>query len=322
MIGNPHLSVLTAVQRWLSKGQRVWLCTIVETWGSSPRPAGSWLAVSESGEWSGSVSGGCLEENLLGFCANQQPAAPQMLDYGVTDKDRQTFRLPCGGRIRLYVEPLSPQNSIDHVDQLMTALISRQSIARRIDLESGTVDVFQPPGHDRAVSEVGGELIHRLTPNCRLLLVGAGEVARYVAEFAGAADFDVTLCEPREAFASGWLYDIPLVSTLPDDLVTEQFNDAWSGVLALAHDPRVDDMALLAALNSEGFYVGAMGSVKTSQARRERLLSLGLSDQALARLHAPIGVNIPSKTPAEIAIAIVADLIQARRDLLASKPAL
>lgn len=322
MGANPHLTVLTAIQRWLAEGQRVWLSTIVETWGSSPRPAGSWLAVSESGQWSGSVSGGCLEEDLLGRCVTQQPSSPQLIDYGVTEEDRQSFRLPCGGRIRLYVEPLFPQDSCQHIDQLLTSVTARQPISRRMDLASGTVEIIQSADHAVAVSEREGHLIHHLAPSCRLLLVGAGEVARYVALFAAAADFDVTLCEPRDAFANGWFYEVPLVKSLPDDLVMAQFSDGWSGVLALAHDPRVDDMALLAALKSSAFYVGAMGSVQTSQARRQRLASLGLTDRELDRLHAPIGINIPSKTPAEIAIAIVADLIQARRDLLATQPAL
>ncbi|MEE3118053.1 MAG: XdhC family protein, partial [Pseudomonadota bacterium] len=155
------------------------------------------------------------------------------------------------------------------------------------------------------------------------LLIGAGEVARYVAEFASAADFEVTLCEPRDAFARGWGHaHLPLDRRLPDDLIAESFSDAWSGVLALAHDPRIDDMGLLAALTGPGFYIGAMGSVRTSAARRDRLASLGLPEDALGRLRAPIGVDIPSKTPAEIAISVVADLIAARHHLRAAPPTL
>lgn len=267
------------------------------------------------------MSGGCLEEHLLGQCVQNRPESPQLIDYGVTDTDRGTFQLPCGGRIQLYVEPLFPDQSLAHVEALLAALDARRPVARRVDMASAHAELV--PGehhHVPAVVESGGVLEHSLTPACRLLLVGAGEVARYVASFAEAAGFDVTLCEPREAFSVGWTGERPLVSALPDDLVVEQFGDRWSGVLALAHDPRVDDMALLAALRSEAFYVGAMGSVQTSRARRERLTSLGLTGPELDRLHAPIGVDIPSKTPAEIAIAIVADLIRARWDMLASRP--
>lgn len=321
MVANPHQAVLASVRQWLSEGQRVWLSTIIQTWGSSPRPAGSWLAVSETGQWSGSVSGGCLEEDLLRQCVQSRPEAAKVLDYGVTDNDRGTFQLPCGGRIRLYVEPLCPDRSRAHIHALQASLEARKPVARRIDMASGDVALVSAAAGNGScgVTEAQGVLVHSLTPACRLLLVGAGEVARYVGDFAEAAGFDITLCEPREAFAGGWIGARPLVSALPDDLVVEQFSDRWSGVLALAHDPRVDDMALLAALRSDAFYVGAMGSVQTSRARRERLATLGLSAAELDSLHAPIGVNIPSKTPAEIAIAIVADLIRARWDMLASQ---
>ncbi|WP_291949813.1 XdhC family protein [Marinobacter sp.] len=320
LMAGGHESVIKDVLSWLEQGRRVWLCTIVETWGSSPRPAGSWLAVSDSGQWSGSVSGGCLEEDLLRRTAQDGAAYPVVIDYGITDNDRDDFRLPCGGRIRLLVEPLgdaSNQNSaaIEHVRQLAEALIRRKPVSRQVSLQ-GAVALEAASATRPGVVFDGKELFHTLQPECRLLLIGAGEVARYVAEFATAADFTVILCEPRETFASGCGYQhLPLDRRLPDDLVAESFSDTWCGVLALAHDPRIDDMGLLAALQSPAFYVGAMGSVRTSEARRERLASLGLEEAALQRLRAPIGIDIPSKTPAEIAISVVADLIAARHHL-------
>jgi xanthine dehydrogenase accessory factor len=318
-----HESVIRDVLTWLDEGQRVWLCTIVETWGSSPRPEGSWLAISESGQWSGSVSGGCLEEDLLRRTARTGPDSPQVVDYGITNDDRDTFRLPCGGRIRLLVEPLSSIYSRDHIQAIATALARRQPLARRVRLQ-GMPELVRPQTDAHmSVQFDGKELLHILQPECRLLLIGAGEVARYVTEFATAADFDVTLCEPRETFADGWSYaHIPLTRKLPDDLIVENFNDVWSGVLALAHDPRIDDMGLLAALALPGFYVGAMGSQKSSEARRQRLSSLGLDKKALDRLRAPVGINIPSKTPVEIAISVVADLITARHHLRVALPIL
>ncbi|WP_246166752.1 XdhC family protein [Marinobacter salinexigens] len=323
-------SVIRDVQDWLVQGQKVWLCTIVETWGSSPRPKGSWLAVSESGLWSGSVSGGCLEEDLLRRTSSECPEHPVVVDYGITDQDRDHFQLPCGGTIRLLVEPLVSDSASAHIDELVTAMRQRRPVVRRVGLnralngELDRPDVSPAPAGNGTFVRFDGETLeHRLQPECRLLLIGAGEVARYVAEFASAAEFDVTICEPRDAFAEGWAHShIPLVRQLPDDLVTSEFSDAWAGVLALAHDPRIDDMGLLAALVSQAFYVGAMGSKQTSEARRERLLSLGLDEAVLERLRAPIGVNIPSKTPAEIAISIVADLIAARHHLRATPPSL
>ncbi len=316
-------SVVNDMSGWLRQGQRAWLCTIVETWGSSPRPVGSWLAISESGQWSGSVSGGCLEEDLLRRTADNGSDRPVLVDYGITDDDRDEFQLPCGGRIRLLVEPLQGCSGLEHIQALAEALQNREPVVRRVPLQGGaTLDYTGHQAGD-SVRFDGEQLLQVLQPECRLLLIGAGEVARYVSEFATAADFVVTLCEPREYFAAGWSFaHIPLDRRLPDDLILAQFGDAWSGILALAHDPRIDDMGLLAGLNSNAFYVGAMGSRKTSEARRERLASLGLDKAALDRLKAPIGVDIPSKTPAEIAISIVADLISARYDLRAATPSL
>lgn len=318
-----HQSVIRDIAGWLDQGHKVWLCTIVETWGSSPRPVGSWLAISESGQWSGSVSGGCLEEDLLRRTADNGPDHPVLIDYGITDDDRDQFQLPCGGRIRLLVEPLDGKAGSEHVRALAEALNKREPVARRVPLQGVPLLEYRR-SHDRSsVAFDGEQLVHSLQPECRLLLIGAGEVARYVAEFASAADFSVTLCEPREAFADGWGYaHIPLDRRLPDDLIADNFSDAFSGVLALAHDPRIDDMGLLAALHSNAFYIGAMGSRRTSEARRERLASLGLDAQVLERLRAPIGVNIPSKTPAEIAISVVADLVSARHHLRAASPSL
>lgn len=318
-----HFDVLADVLGWLEQGQTCWLCTIISTWGSSPRPVGSWLAVSDSGAWSGSVSGGCLEEDLLQRCVQERPESPLLMQYGITDGDRDRFQLPCGGQIQLLVEPLFPGRAIEHVRELMGAMSRRNGVCRAVCLTSGAVTVGTPEQFRRGVEARPEKIVHYLMPECRLLLIGAGEVARHVHDFASAADFDVTLCEPRAAFADGWGYPhIPLVSALPDDLVMTSFNDPSTGVLALAHDPRIDDMGLLAALESGAFYVGAMGSAKTSRDRRERLLSLGVSPDRLERLKAPIGVDIPSKTPAEIAVAIVADLIAARHRLRATPAAL
>ncbi|MGM0769485.1 MAG: XdhC family protein [Pseudomonadota bacterium] len=318
-----HRKILADVSGWLEQGKTCWLCTIIHTWGSSPRPVGSWLAVSESGDWSGSVSGGCLEEDLLHQCVQDPPESPLLVKYGITEGDRNRFQLPCGGQIHLLVEPLCPQRAVGHVRELEGALSRREAVYRQVCLTSGAQRVGICEQFHRGVETGQEKVTHYLMPECRLLLIGAGEVARHVHDFATAADFSVTLCEPRTAFAAGWGYShIPLVRELPDDLVLAAFNDPLAGILALAHDPRVDDMGLLAALESDAFYVGAMGSVKTSRDRRERLLELGVSPARLARLNAPIGVNIPSKTPAEIAISIVADLIAARHRLRAAAPAL
>lgn len=322
-MASSHVEILARARDWLAAGERVWLCTVVATWGSSPRPVGSWLALSESGKLSGSVSGGCLEEDLIRRCTRQAPDRVHMLDYGVTDHDREHYRLPCGGSIRLLVEPLAPGWGLGHVEDLLGHLERRQGVSRRVDLNGAAATLVRMGSGGPGVEIDADAMYHRLVPECRLLLVGAGEVAAHVARFATAADFGVTLCEPRDTFADGWSEpDIPLVRALPDDLVVSRFGDSHSAVLALAHDPRVDDMALLAALASEAFYVGAMGSHRTSASRRLRLAELGVSESRLGRLKAPVGVNIPSKTPAEIAISVVAALIEARHHLRAAATSL
>lgn len=316
-------TIISDVDNWLGDGQSVWLCTILETWGSSPRPVGSWLAVNEAGQWSGSVSGGCLEEDLIERFRTPETVIPRLLDYGVTDDDREQFQLPCGGRIRLLVEHLKPDQDRQHVASVLEALTARLPVARQVSLANGAVHIAVTDTPGASIEISNDQVCHRLTPQCRLLLVGAGEVTGYVADFATAAGFETTVCEPREQFARGWARPrATMREVLPDDLVVSEFSDSSCAVLALAHDPRIDDMALLAALSSDCFYVGAMGSARTSAARRDRLTVLGVDSNSLARLKAPIGIDIPSKTPPEIAISVVADLIAARHRLLTSGSAL
>ncbi|WP_203141247.1 XdhC family protein [Marinobacter mangrovi] len=320
---HPQYAVLEKAADWLAEDRRVWLCTVLETWGSSPRPAGSMLAVSDDGRWAGSVSGGCLEEDLLQRTARgDQPATPVVVDYGISADDQERFRLPCGGRIQLLVESLSGDHR-EGLRQLLQALAENRPVSRTVALDSGQVTFEVDVSAATGIEQDEGRIRQVLGPECRLLLVGAGEVAAHVAAIGRRCGFAVTLCEPRETFLRGWQEDeTPAVTALPDDLVMASFSDRFSAVLALAHDPRVDDMALLAALQADCFYVGAMGSKQTSRARRERLRSLGVSETQLERLHAPIGVAIRSKTPAEIAVSIIADLVDVRHGLLAGRGAL
>lgn len=209
-------TVIDRMSEWLQAGQKAWLCTIVETWGSSPRPVGSWLAIAESGHWSGSVSGGCLEEDLLRRTAEDGPDHPVFVDYGITDDDRDHFQLPCGGRIRLLVEPLQGQSGLDHVQALAGALRDREPVVRHVPMKGVAALEHAVAMTGTSVRFDGEKLIHALQPECRLLLIGAGEVARYVFEFATAAEFTVTLCEPRETFAAGWSFDqIPWTGACP-----------------------------------------------------------------------------------------------------------
>lgn len=319
-VGDADLStrVIRDLARWLGRDQRVWLCTVVKTWGSSPRPPGSLLAVNEHGEWSGSVSGGCLEEALIRQAAESLDTqqGPGIVDYGVTESDQQQWRLPCGGRMRLVVEALDPDRHAGSISILLEALEGRRPVTRRVDLATGEWS-FVPHSVPETVEESEGALLHTLGPQARMLLIGAGEVARYVARIALMNEFSVTLCEPREQFLQGWNEPgVEVCECLPDDLVREAFHDAYCAILALGHDPRIDDMGLLAALESEAFYIGAMGSQRTAAQRRERLHQLGVTDSRMGRLHAPIGFHIGSKSPPEIAVAAMAEVLAERHRLL------
>ena len=232
-----------------------------------------------------------------------------MVKYGVTAEEQARLKLPCGGQLHVLLEFIEPTDlNKGMFAQLLDALEQHTSISRIVNLESGAISTADESRDDAVVIQ-GNRMSHSLSPMYRLLLLGAGDVAKYVAEMARALEYDVTLCDPRPNYLDNWEVEgVEKTSRLPDDVVRERFSNPYSGIVALAHDPRVDDMALMEALKTDAFYVGAMGSERTSAARRERLPELGLSQEEIERLHAPIGFQIESKTPAEIAISIMAEV--------------
>ena len=312
--------IISHVSTWLGDQKSVWLCTILKTWGSSPRPVGAMMACTVEGELVGSISGGCIEEDFLeqlrdGSLKSQfdEMQKPFVVKYGVTAEEQARLKLPCGGQLHVLLEYIeSNESNRDIFDRLKTDLEQHKSVSRIVDLGNGQISA-SPNSSDEAVVLDEDSMAHSLSPMYRLLLLGAGDVARYVAELALALEYDVMLCDPRPNYLENWHVDgVETISRLPDDVVRESFNNPYSGIIALAHDPRVDDMALMEALKTEAFYIGAMGSERTSAARRERLPELGLSAAEIARLHAPIGLQISSKTPAEIAISVMAEVTAVR----------
>ncbi|WP_236982320.1 XdhC family protein [Marinagarivorans cellulosilyticus] len=290
---------------------KAWLVTVIETWGSSPRPAGSMMFWSGLTGVVGSISGGCIEEDVLQkIRADELPSdRPSQLSYG--GKGDQRFKLPCGGKLTVLVEPLSGgEEAITAWEACLRALNSRQGIARFVDVTHGHwrwqgSASFDLHYENNVVSYFAG-------PARKLLIVGANPTAYHLAEFASALDFAVTVCDPSSDVGQYWFEAnfCAFKPAYPDGFVAQDFGDAQSAVVTVSHDPRIDDMALLEALPSKAFYVGAMGSLATSHKRLQRLQSLGLSVQSLQRLHAPIGIDIGSKTPSEIAMSIAAHLVQ------------
>jgi xanthine dehydrogenase accessory factor len=303
--------VLTQLVAWLEAGRHAWLCTIVETFGSSPRPVGSLLACCEDGRYVGSLSGGCVEDNLREalFKGELAKDKPVLMRYGVAVEDVLKLGLPCGGSLEVLIEPLAPSQAPMYAE-LAAKVARRELIQRRVDIQSGAC-TLAPAAHHAPLIRADGVLVHTYGPSFQLLLIGAVQVAWYLAEMALALDFQVEVCDPRQELVDNApLKTVAVVAQMPDDWLRGKQLDQHTAIIALCHDPRIDDMALMEALPSQAFYVGAMGSSRTSKKRRERLLELDLSQEQLARLHAPVGLELGSKTPPEIAIAILAELIQ------------
>lgn len=304
------LNVLRSVLAWRRAGQRVLLYTVVQTWGSAPRPPGAMLALRGDGMLIGSVSGGCIEDDLVarlhaGRIDDERSQIP-LVTYGVTREEAARFGLPCGGTLRLTEEEVG---DVAWVEELLRRCENHQLVARELDLTTGAVTL-----HEASRSEVLGFDGHKLRaiygPRWRLLLIGAGQLSRYVCEMAQMLDFEVLICDPREEFAFGWQApEARFVPGMPDDAVLAIEPDERTAIVALTHDPRLDDMALLTALESPAFYVGALGSRVNSARRRERLAELGLASAAIERLHGPIGLPIGSHTPPEIALSLLAEIV-------------
>lgn len=308
-----HL-VLSQLRDWLQQNQRCWLCTIVSTVGASPRPLGSLLAMNEAGEVVGSLSGGCIEDDLLQKLAAGELATdrPETVTYGVTAEENERLGLPCGGRLEVLVEAM--QCVSPALDAVIEELAARRCVRRNVNLVSGEWQVTRIESCT-AMRIDNSALCQDFGPRYQLLLVGANELARCIAEIAQAMDYRVMVCDPRDGKLEQWsLSGVELLPGMPDDVVREHAGDPHSIIITLTHDPRVDDMALMEALTTEAFYVGALGSQRTSEKRRQRLLALDLTEQQLARLHAPVGLPIGSKSAMEIAVAVMAELTQLRAE--------
>ncbi|WP_428718971.1 XdhC family protein [Undibacterium curvum] len=301
------LDVLKTCARWQQQGLSCLLVTVVTTWGSSPRPVGSMLVLNALGQVAGSVSGGCIEDDLIARVQQLgiTQTVPELVTYGVSAEEAHRFGLPCGGTIQLALEPIAPHSQIE---ELLSALAAGQLARRSLNLQTGAVHLSAAqPSAQLALHDDMLDTIHG--PRWRLLIIGAGPLSRFLASIATGLDYQVTVCDPREEYRSDWnLPEVPVLHAMPDDLVIEMQLDARSAVLALSHDPKLDDLALMEALKSPAFYVGAIGSRINNQRRRERLKEFDLSEQQLARLHGPVGLYIGSKTPPEIAISILAQM--------------
>ena len=312
------LEVLKTADGWIAAGQPCELITVIQTWGSSPRPVGATMAIRGDGRVVGSVSGGCIEDDLIERVRKDGivRTAPEMVTYGISAEEAFRFGLPCGGTIKLAIEPLSDKSRIG---ELLQRLAAHELVARQLDLESGTVQLATAAATDTLQVDCGVlTTVHG--PRWRLLIIGAGQLSQFLARIATGLDYHVTVCDPREEYRTGWQVDgVEVVHAMPDDLVLQMQPDSRTAIVALTHDPKLDDLALMEALKSEAFYVGAIGSRVNNARRRERLKEFELTDAQLQRLHGPIGLYIGSKTPAEIAISVLAELTAVRNGVAVPK---
>jgi xanthine dehydrogenase accessory factor len=307
-MNSTDLSVLRSAVSWLKAGHSVAIATVVQTWGSSPRPIGSWLAIRDDGQVAGSVSGGCVEDDLIRRVQTEilTRATPEMVVYGVSQQEAARFGLPCGGTLRLLVEP-KPELAV--LEKLLAQIASHQITRRTVNLSSGQSTLSAGSRNDQfACNEQ--EMQTTYGPRWRMVIIGAGQLSLYTADFALASDFEVIVIDPREEYTEGLnREDLIFFKDMPDDVLLEIGVDQHTAVVALTHDPKLDDMALMEALKSPAFYVGALGSRKNTQKRKERLLEFDLNQEQVDRLHGPVGLYIGALTPPEIAVSILAEVI-------------
>ncbi len=307
-MNSTDLSVLKSAVEWLQSGQSVAIATVVQTWGSAPRPVGSWLAIRADGQVAGSVSGGCVEDDLIRRVQTEilTRNTPEMVVYGVTQQEAARFGLPCGGTLRLLVEP-KPELAV--LEKLLENISSHQITRRSLNFSTGKSKLTLGDRNDEFVC-TEQEMQTTYGPRWRMVIIGAGQLSLYTADFALASDFEVIVIDPREEYAEGLnRSDITFSKGMPDDVLLEIGVDSHTAVVALTHDPKLDDMALMEALKSPAFYVGALGSRKNTQKRKERLLEFDVTQEQVEKLHGPVGLYIGDLTPPEIAVSILAEVI-------------
>src|SRR5882672_254285 len=307
------LDVLERALDWRRGGRRVWLLTVTQTFGASPRPPGSLAAIRDDGILVGSVSGGCIEDDLVARREEYAGRKPQFAAYGVSAEEARRFGLPCGGELEVIIEP---EVSERELEGLLAEIAAGRIVKRSVELATGDWTLAPAMPSDEC-TRTPEEFASVHGPRWRMLVIGASEIAHYLAEVASTVDFQVFVCDPREEYKSAWrARGARWIDGMPDDAVVAFKPDGHSVILTVSHDPKLDDMALMEALKSEAFYVGAVGSSRTSAERRKRLADFDLTPQQIARLRGPVGLSIGSRTPPEIALAILADLVASRNGIV------
>ncbi|MGR3364586.1 MAG: XdhC family protein [Maritimibacter harenae] len=307
---------------WHRAGKGAVLATVVQTWGSAPRPVGSQLAVSGDGEIQGSVSGGCVEGAVIVEALEAvEDGESRLLTFGVSDDEAFAVGLACGGTIRVLVEPVGKAIPEDMLAELVDKRAARAPVAYVVNVGNwarrlaGRADFADRFRGDRSGFEEDEETFVAIhNPPLRMVVVGAVHIAQALVPMARLAGYDPLIIDPRGAFAQDHRFPgEDIREDYPDEVLPEVGLDARTAVVTLSHDPKIDDPAIEAALASECFYLGCLGSTRTHAKRVDRLKERGYSEDQIARIHAPVGLDIGSKSPAEIAISVMAQVTQALR---------
>lgn len=318
-----------AARRWLEKHNRIALATVVSTWGSAPVPIGGQLAVAPGEHFAGSVSGGCVEADVIAEAAEVMAGGhARLLSFGVTDEMAWLAGLPCGGTIKIFLEPLEARPDSAFLDRILDAQRLRQTLLVSTDVSTGSRDVLEegsslPPaaavclrsGKSQLIeTHDGGNFIQVFLPPVRLIIAGATHIGQVLASLAREIGYDVVVVDPRGAFATEDRFaDTKIVNEWPKDAMATLGVDARSAIVALTHAEHIDDEALSAALRSPCIYIGALGSKRTQAKRVERLKNAGFSEVDMARIHAPVGLAIGAQGPAEIAVSVLAEIVKVVR---------
>ena len=328
-----EVDVLTAARTWLARDGRVAIATVVDTWGSAPVPVGGQMAVAADGNFQGSVSGGCIEGEIIMEAEDILASGhPKTLTFGVADETAWRAGLPCGGQVQVFVERIEAKNGgADLLDRAVAAGESRRGLVVRTHLADGRKEVFERSDENlpqdiaerfhTAKSQLketpdGAVFLHALVPPARILVIGATHIGQILTQLARLAAYEVIVVDPRTAFASADRFpDVNLLTEWPQDALPKLGLDPYTAVVALAHVGHIDDEALKLAVQSDCLYIGALGSSRNHAKRVERLKAAGITEAQMARIKAPIGLDIGAQTPAEVAISIMGEIVLAVRGL-------
>ena len=306
--------ILTPMSVWLKEKRKVALATVISTWGSAPRPVGGQMAIDSNGEIIGSVSGGCIEGAVINEGINSiNDGKLRIKDYGISNDMAWEVGLACGGELKILIQPLNLEDKI--VYSIVENIKNREPTKLIINCLTGSrhIDnsiINQISSYDK----IKEEFIHVIDPKPRLFIVGAVHIAQALISLAKTADFEIVLIDPREHFATKDRFpNCKIINEWPDTALSNFILDKATHLVTLTHDPKIDDPALIYTLKKDIGYIGSLGSKKTHNKRCERLIDIGFCQSDLSKIHGPIGLNIKAKTPAEIAISIMAEIINFRR---------